>query len=46
MQEFDNIGDMFRTQEDEVDDNQTVDYKEETKNLGVSKSLSQFLEIL
>jgi len=42
MQEFNNIGELFKTQEDEVDDNQTVDYDEETKNLGVSKSLSQF----
>ena len=42
MQEFDNIGELFNTKEEEVDSSETVDYDEETKNLGVSKSLSQF----
>lgn len=42
MQEFNNIGELFKTQEEEVDGNETVDYDEETKNLAVSKSLSQF----
>ena len=31
MQEFNNIGELFKTQEEEVDGNETVDFDEETK---------------